>query len=67
MKIVNVKFKHHGYQIAGVDKYKNERAMKKSENLKRDADICLNCTKPTCKGSERCFEKKRGDEHGEDT
>ena len=59
MKRVNLKIRHHGYQMDGSDKYKQERMLKKSESFKSDADVCLNCTKKECNGGKGCFERKK--------
>lgn len=40
-------------------------ASSKDEERKRQADICINCTKPECKGTNTCFKKRRKEQECE--
>ena len=42
---------------AAEDRKFQEDASPKDEKNKKEADICLNCKKPVCKGSDGCFKK----------
>ena len=44
---------------AAGDQRPPETVSSKDIERKRRADICINCTKPECKGGDACFKKRR--------
>ena len=44
---------------AAGDQRPPEAASVKEEKRRKQADICINCTKPECRGGDACFKKRR--------
>lgn len=61
-KYANKRYEFHTAKDLGESVQKNPEEI---ERLNKKKDICLNCTKKKCTGTDRCFEKERN-KHDQD-